>query len=81
MGFYCETVQKLRYKGFYHPTQILDRFTMNYFYLKDVQQILKERKFIQLSKNMKKIELFETNMEENKKSIKNNLKFKLFIVY
>ena len=53
LGFFEENIQKLRYKGFYHPTQILDRFTMNYVYLKDVQQILKERKFIQLSKEPK----------------------------
>ena len=49
MGFYCETVQKLRYKGFYEPTQLLDRFTMNYVYLKDVQNIIKDGKVHKLS--------------------------------
>ena len=44
MGFYCETVQKLRYKGFYQPTELLDRFTMNYVYLKDVQNLIKDGK-------------------------------------
>ena len=53
MGFYSENVQKLRYKGFYYPTQILDRFTMNFVYLHDVQNILKEGKHVQLSKEPK----------------------------
>ena len=53
MGFYNENVQKLRYKGFYYPTQILDRFTMNFVYLHDVQNILKEGKHVQLSKEQK----------------------------
>ena len=53
MGFYEENIQKLRYKGFYFPTQLLDRFTMNFVYLSEVQQILKERKYIQLSKEPK----------------------------
>ena len=44
MGFYCETVQKLRYKGFYEPTELLDRFTMNNVYLKDVQNLIKDGK-------------------------------------
>ena len=44
MGFYCETVQKLRYKGFYEPTELLDRYTMNYVYLKDVQNLIKDGK-------------------------------------
>ena len=44
MGFYCETVQKLRYKGFYEPTELLDRYTMNYVYLKDVQNMIKDGK-------------------------------------
>ena len=53
LGFYSENVQKLRYKGFYHPSQILDRFTMNYVFLKDVQNILKEGKHVPLSKEPK----------------------------
>ena len=44
MGFYCETCQKLRYKGFYHPTELLDRYTMNYVYLKDIQNLIKDGK-------------------------------------
>ena len=44
MGFYCETVQKLRYKGFYEPTELLDRYTMNYVYLKDIQNLIKDGK-------------------------------------
>ena len=44
MGFYCETVQKLRYKGFYQPTELLDRYTMNYVYLKDVQKLISDGK-------------------------------------
>ena len=53
MGFYSENVQKLRYKGFYYPTQILDRFTMNFVYLHDVQNVLKEGKHAKLSKEQK----------------------------
>ena len=53
LGFYSENVQKLRYKGFYYPTQLLDRFTMNFVYLKEVQNILKESKHVQLSKKPK----------------------------
>ena len=49
MGFYCETVQKLRYKGFYQPTELLDRFTMNNVYLKDVQNLIKDGKNHKLS--------------------------------
>ena len=49
MGFYCETVQKLRYKGFYQPTELLDRYTMNYVYLKDVQNLIKDGKNHKLS--------------------------------
>ena len=49
MGFYCETVQKLRYKGFYQPTELLDRFTMNYVYLKDVQNLIKDGKNVKLT--------------------------------
>ena len=48
MGFYCETVQKLRYKGFYEPTELLDRFTMNNVYLKDVQNLIKDGKNVKL---------------------------------
>ena len=44
MGFYCETVQKLRYKGFYHPTELLDRFSMNYVLLDKVQNLIKDGK-------------------------------------
>ena len=49
MGFYCETVQKLRYKGFYEPTELLDRYTMNNVYLKDVQDLIKDGKTHKLS--------------------------------
>ena len=49
LGFYCETVQKLRYKGFYEPTELLDRFTMNNVYLKDVQELIKDGKNHKLS--------------------------------
>ena len=50
LGFFNENIQKLRYKGFYDPTELLDRFTMNYVFLKDVKNLLKEGKHIQLSK-------------------------------
>jgi len=44
MGLYCETAQKLRYKGNFQPTELLDRYTMNYVYLKDVQKIISDGK-------------------------------------
>ena len=64
LGFYSENIQKLRYKGFYYPTQILDRFTMNYVFLRDVQQILKEGKHVQLSKEQKNPNYEYLNIEE-----------------
>ena len=91
MGFYSENVQKLRYKGFYYPTQILDRFTMNYAFLYDIQNILKEGKNVQLSKETKnpkyeyltkkEIDLFVDNLKikyyYNKKEI--NVDFSSFV--
>ena len=50
MGFYCENVQKLRYKGEYHPSDILDHLTMNYVPLDEVREILKDGKIHKLSK-------------------------------
>ena len=64
LGFYSENIQKLRYKGFYYPTQILDRFTMKYVFLRDVQQILKEGKHVQLSKEQKNPNYEYLNIEE-----------------
>ena len=76
LGFFEENIQKLRYKGFYFPTQILDRFSMNYVYLKEVQQILKERKFIQLSKEPKNPKYEYLTKNEIDKFVDNlNIKF------
>ena len=50
MGFYIDTCQKMKYKGFYHPMEILDPFTMNYVYLDNVREIIKDNKIHQLSK-------------------------------
>ena len=50
MGFYCENVQKLRYKGEYHPSDILDHLTMNYVPLDEVREIIKDGKIHKLSK-------------------------------
>ena len=72
LGFYSENVQKLRYKGFYHPTQILDRFTMNYVFLKDVQNIIKEGKHVQLSKKQRNPN-YEYLTEEEMENYINNL--------
>ena len=71
LGFYSENIQKLRYKGFYYPTQILDRFTMNYVFLKDVQHILKEGKHVQLSKEQKNPNYEYLNSEEINNYINN----------
>ena len=50
MGFYIDTCQKMKYKGFYHPMEILDPFTMNFVYLDDVRDVIKDNKIHQLSK-------------------------------
>jgi len=50
MGYYCKTARKLRYKGFFKPTELLDRYTMNYVYLKDVQKLISDGKNHILSK-------------------------------
>ena len=71
MGFYEENTQKLRYKGFYYPTQLLDRFTMNYVYLNEVQPILKEKKFIQLSKEPKNPNYIYLTKDEIDKFVEN----------
>ena len=76
LGFYAENVQKLRYKGFYFPTQILDRFTMNYVYLNEVQNILKESKHVQLSKEPKNPNYEYLTKDEINKFIDNlNIKY------
>ena len=49
MGYYCETARKLRYKGFFKPTELLDRYTMNYVYLKDVQKLISDGEYHKLS--------------------------------
>ena len=49
LGMYCETVTKFRYKGFFHPTEIFDRHTNNFVYLKDIQNLLKDGKDHKLS--------------------------------
>ena len=79
LGFYSENVQKLRYKGFYHPSQILDRFTMNYVFLKGVQNILKEGKHVQLSKESKNPNYEYLNKEEINNYINSlNIRFESF---
>ena len=79
LGFYSENVQKLRYKGFYHPSQILDRFTMNYVFLKDVQNILKEGKHVQLSKEPKNPNYEYLNKDEINNYINSlNIRFESF---
>ena len=77
MGFYSENVQKLRYKGFYYPTQILDRFTMNYAFLYDIQNILKEGKNVQLSKEAKNPK-YEYLTKKEIDSFVDNLKIKYY---
>ena len=71
MGFYEENTQKLRYKGFYYPTQLLDRFTMNYVYLNEIQPILKEKKFIKLSKEPKNPNYIYLTKDEIDKFVEN----------
>ena len=50
MGFYTTTCAKLKYKGEYHPSDILDHLTMNYVPLDEVREILKDGKIHKLSK-------------------------------
>lgn len=49
MGFYCDSCQKMRYKGEYYPTQIRDYVTGNYVYLDKVRDKLKEKSILALS--------------------------------
>lgn len=53
MGFYIDTCQKMRYKGEYQPTQLLDPVTYNYVYLDQVKDIIKDGKYHQLSQQAK----------------------------
>lgn len=50
MGFYTTTCVKLKYKGEYHPSDILDPFTMNYVPLDEVKEIISDGKLHKLSK-------------------------------
>ena len=50
MGFYTTTCAKLKYKGEYHPSDILDPFTMNYVPLDEVKEIISDGKLHKLSK-------------------------------
>lgn len=70
MGFYCENVQKLRYKGEYHPSEILDHLTMNYVPLDSVRDIIKDGKIHKLSKE-KGSEHYGITTEEAKNILKN----------
>jgi arginine-tRNA-protein transferase len=52
MGFYCYTCQKMRYKGQYHPSEILCPVTHNFVDLDANIENIKHNKFIKLSEEI-----------------------------
>lgn len=72
MGFYTNTCGKLKYKGEYHPSEILDPFTMNYVPLDEVKDIIKDGKLHKLSKE-KGSNNYGITTEEAKKIAENSL--------
>ena len=76
MGFYIDTCQKMKYKGEYHPTEILDIFTLNFVNLDDVKDMIKDNKCHKLSKDKTREDYVQFNNEEIEYISKNiNVKF------
>ena len=65
MGEFCQTCKKLKYKGNYFPTQIMDHYTGNYVYLTDeIKKLIEDGKCHHLVKNKENPELeFFTEIE------------------
>jgi arginine-tRNA-protein transferase len=63
MGFYCYTCQKMRYKGSYHPSEILCPVTLNFVDLDSILEKVKENKYQQLSNEPKSKELEISKLE------------------
>jgi hypothetical protein len=71
MGFYCYTCQKMRYKGQYHPSEILCPVTNNFVDLDCNLDKVKHNKYIQLSNETPNDELVKSTSELH--NIINNL--------
>ena len=87
MGFYIDNCVKMKYKGHFHPTEILDPFTLNFVNLDDVRNIIKDNKCHKLSNEKTRSDfiLFNNNeindivekLEINYKG--KNVNFNLFV--
>jgi arginine-tRNA-protein transferase len=63
MGFYSYTCQKMKYKGNYHPSEILCQATHNYVDLDSNLEKIKENKIQQLSTEPKNAEIDVIKLE------------------
>jgi arginine-tRNA-protein transferase len=66
MGFYCYTCKKMRYKGLYHPSEILCPVTHKFVDLDSTLEKVKLNKYIKLSDEQSNDEL---NIQELEKMI------------
>ena len=77
MGFYIDNCQKMKYKGEYHPTEILDIFTLNFVNLDDVKNVIKDNKCHKLSNEKTREDFIQFNNDEIENIVKNmNIKFR-----
>ena len=69
MGEMCQSCQKLRYKGNYYPTEIMDHYTGNYILLTDeIKNLIADNKCHHLTKNNEKPKLtFFSDIEREDK--------------
>ncbi len=68
MGEFSQTCKKLKYKGNYFPTQIMDHYTGKYVYLtEEIKKLIEDGKCHHLVKNVEnsELELFSENEREN----------------
>ena len=64
MGFYIDNCVKMRYKGEFHPTEILDPFSLNFVYLDNVRDIIKDNKCHKLSNEKTRSDFIQLNNDE-----------------
>ena len=67
MGEYCQTCKKLKYKGNYFPTQIMDHYTGKFVYLtQEIKKLIEDGKCHHLVNNNENPELeFFTEIERD----------------
>ncbi len=64
MGFYIDNCVKMRYKGEFHPTEILDPFSLNFVDLDNVRDIIKDNKCHKLSNEKTRSDFIQLNNDE-----------------